>query len=301
MIDRYQLRYFLAVMEAGNFTRAAARMNVTQPTLSIGIAKLEEALGAKLFFRNSQRVHLTEAGAQFLTRARLIENEFNRVEQQVAGLKPGRLIRLGVLSTIPTTLIERIVFLHAGETTVDRIELVDGSERDLLGRLDSGRLDVCLTLTRHGKTRYRSEPLCEEGYSLAVSRRHRLSDATLVQAEELAGEVMMVRRSCEVLSETSRYFTERGIRPEFAFRSLNDDKVLALVRSGLGVTVMPDSYIDTGISRPRLAGFDHRRQVGLLYADHAHDISESAFSIISIIRQVLEGHRINPEAVGTSS
>jgi DNA-binding transcriptional LysR family regulator len=47
MIDRYQLRYFLAVVETGNFSRAAAKMNVNQPTLSVGIAKLEKGLGAK--------------------------------------------------------------------------------------------------------------------------------------------------------------------------------------------------------------------------------------------------------------
>jgi DNA-binding transcriptional LysR family regulator len=67
---------------------------------------------------------------------------------------------------------------------------------------------------------------------------------------------MIVRRHCEVLSETSRYFTEHGVRPFFAYRSTNDDQVLSLVQAGLGITVMPASYSLKGVVRPLLAGFN---------------------------------------------
>ena len=71
-MDRYLLRYFLAVAELGSFSRAAAKVNVTQPTLSVGIAKLEEQVGARLFERTTRRVSLTPAGSRFLPRARRI-------------------------------------------------------------------------------------------------------------------------------------------------------------------------------------------------------------------------------------
>jgi len=70
MIERYLLRYFLAVVDNGNFSRAAQQVNVAQPTLSVGIAKLEKALGVPLFERTNRRVHLTDAGAQLLAHAR---------------------------------------------------------------------------------------------------------------------------------------------------------------------------------------------------------------------------------------
>src|SRR3546814_18156056 len=97
-------------------------------------------------------------------------------------------------------------------------------------------------------------------YSLALPRWHRFAGAGSLKAEELAQETMMVRRHCEVLSETSRYFTERGVRPRFSFRTTNDDKTLALVRAGLGITHMPDSYRDTEVARPRLCGFELTRK-----------------------------------------
>ena len=66
MIERYLIRYFLAVVEHGNFSRAAAMCHVAQPTLSVGIAKLEALLDRALFTRTNQRVEMTDAGSRFL-------------------------------------------------------------------------------------------------------------------------------------------------------------------------------------------------------------------------------------------
>ncbi|MEX0298823.1 MAG: LysR family transcriptional regulator, partial [Kordiimonas sp.] len=71
-MDLYLLRYFLAVVETGSFTRAADRVFVTQPTLSAGIKKLEGQVGHVLFERSNRRVFLTDAGTRFLPRAKAI-------------------------------------------------------------------------------------------------------------------------------------------------------------------------------------------------------------------------------------
>jgi DNA-binding transcriptional LysR family regulator len=287
MINRYHLRYFLAVVDTGNFSRAAAQMNVTQPTLSVGLAKLEKDLGAKLFFRNNRRVQLTEAGSRLLEHARAIEQEFAKVEQGVGRLQPRRLTRLGVLSTIPTPLIEKVVRRHQGLEPRERLEIVEGPERDLMAQLDRGRIDLAVTLLRAEPGRFAQEWLYSEGYALAVPRSHRYADAESVNAEDLGDEVMIVRRHCEALSATSRHFTERGVRPEFSFRSANDDKVLALVRAGLGITLMPESYVDPGIRRPRLAGFALRREVGLIFSDRGVALKDEEGSAVTALRQVL--------------
>jgi LysR family hydrogen peroxide-inducible transcriptional activator len=287
MINRYHLRYFLAVVDTGNFSRAAAQMNVTQPTLSVGLAKLEKDLGAKLFFRNNRRVHITEAGSRLLEHARAIEQEFAKVEQGVGRLQPRRLTRLGVLSTIPTPLIEKVVRRHQSLEPRERLEVVEGAERDLMAQLDRGRIDLALTLLRPEPGRFVQEWLYSEGYALAVPRNHRHADADSVNAEDLGDEVMIVRRHCEALSATSRHFTERGVRPEFSFRSANDDRVLALVRAGLGITLMPESYVDPGIRRPRLSGFTLRREVGLIYSDRGAPLKDEDSSAVSALRLVL--------------
>ncbi|SNS17524.1 DNA-binding transcriptional regulator, LysR family [Sphingomonas laterariae] len=284
MIDRYLLRYFLAVIDHGNFSRAAEQCNVSQPTLSVGIAKLERTLGRPLFHRTNRRVELTPAGAHFAVHARRIEAEFNLAEAAVAGQPARRTVRLGVLATMPTAQLAAIVAARgAGD---EQVEIVEGRERDLLDRLARGRIDAALTLLRADNDRYAREPLWQEGYGLALPQAHPLAGEAVIAAEALADNVMIVRRNCEVLAETSHHFTTRGVRPFFAARTTNDDRALALVAAGLGVTVMPDRHAAPGVVRARLAGFDHVREMGLLYAAHADpaDLGESA--VVRAVRAV---------------
>lgn len=286
MIDRYLLRYFLAVIDHGNFSRAAEQCNVSQPTLSVGIAKLERMLGRPLFHRTNRRVELTPAGAHFAVHARRIEAEFNLAEAAVAGQGRRRTLRLGVLATIPSRFIAG--FVAAPRDAEEQVELVEGRERDLLDRLARGRIDAALTLLRPDNDRYERETLWREGYGLALPEDHVLAGEAVIAAEALADNVMIVRRNCEVLAETSHHFTTRGVRPFFAARTTSDDRALALVAAGLGVTVMPEGHAAPGVVRARLAGFDHVREVGLLYADHAGcaDIGDS--TVLHAVRSAAE-------------
>ncbi len=274
-MDRYLLRYFLAIVETGNFSRAAARENVAQPTLSAGIAKLEGQLQARLFDRTNRRVHLTQAGSRFLVHARRIEHEFNLAQASVSGAAQSELLRVAVLSTIPTALLEQALTQRAAGD--ERLELLEGSEREVISLLDRGRADVALTILRPSTEKFASERLFEEGYGLALPSTHRLAEAASLRGEELADEVMMVRRHCEVLAQTSRYFTDRNVRPAFSYRGVNDDRVMAMVRAGLGITVMPDSYREAGVARVKLEGFTPRRIVGLCYAGPAARYRTSGF------------------------
>ncbi|WP_327752746.1 LysR family transcriptional regulator [Sphingobium sp. SJ10-10] len=268
MIERYLLRYFLAVVDQGNFSRAAAHCLVSQPTLSVGIAKLEQAVGAPLFLRSNQRVELTEAGARLLTHARRIEREFNLAELAGEQAEQAPVLRIGVLLSISGDAVARAI-ASCAPAERGRIEFIPGSERELLGRLDAERIDVALTLIRPGVDRFVPQTIIEEGYGIAMSDNHRLAGREMAAAEELAAETMIVRRHCEALSATSRYFVDRGVRPHFAFRSTNDERVMQMVASGLGITVMPDSYRWPGMARVALKDFSERRRVGFLYGPRA--------------------------------
>jgi DNA-binding transcriptional LysR family regulator len=284
MIDRYLLRYFLAVIDCGSFSKAARQMNVAQPTLSVGIGKLERLLGATLFQRTARRVHLTEAGSRLAAHARRIENEFNLAEAAVLDLKPARELRLGVISTFPMAQIAESMRLTRRDREIERLQIITGNERELLQRLQRGQIDVALTIIREGSDRFASEVLFEEPYALAMHDGHRFANRAAITAEELADETMIVRRHCEVLAETSRHFTERGVRPFFSFRSTNDEQVLALVRAGLGITVMPVSYSSPGVVNPALSGFDLTREVGLLYGGHADHLQHERSPVLDAIR-----------------
>ncbi|WP_447724292.1 LysR family transcriptional regulator [Sphingomonas koreensis] len=288
MIDRYLLRYFLAVIDSGTFTAAAAQANVSQPTLSAGIAKLERETGAKLFRRNSQRVELTEAGARFAVHARRIEREFNLAQASINGLAPAGTLRLGVLNTIATAELAAFAGLAAHTTPDLTVELVEGNATALSQHLSRGRIDLALTAT-HSDPGAETEALRTESYVLALPAAHPLAGETAVPGEALAGETMIVRRNCEALSETSRYFTRRGIRPFFALRTTNDDRALEMVAAGLGATVIPESHRHPGVASPTLLGFGATRTLALAWGDDTAAIREASATLADALRTQFGG------------
>jgi DNA-binding transcriptional LysR family regulator len=263
MISRTHLRQFLAVVDDGNFTQAANRINVTQPSLSMGIAELERQLGTILFIREKRRIRLTEAGNHLLPYARNIERDFRLAESGVASLPvSARSIRLGVLHSFPTSLLEQAIARYNG---ADPLELVEGSERELLAALASGGVDLACTILHDKGARFADQLLFSEPYCLALPQDHRLAGASSLTVADVAGETMIARRSCELLSQTSRFFTERSARPRFSLRSANEDRAMAMVRAGLGITVAPQSLGGPGIAMVSLDGFAFRRNVGIAF------------------------------------
>lgn len=283
MIDRYLLRYFLAVIDSGTFTAAAAQMNVSQPTLSAGIAKLEREAGAKLFRRNSQRVELTEAGARFAVHARRIEREFNLAQAAIGGLTTAGTFRLGVLATLATADLAALAARAAEMAPELAIEFVEGNAAALSQHLARGRIDLALT-AMHGEPGPDVESLRGEAYVLALPASHPLAGEAAVAGEALAGETMIVRRNCEALSETSRYFTRRGIRPFFALRTTNDDRALEMVAAGLGVTVIPASHRHEGVVSPALLGFGLCRTLALVWGEDTAAIQKAAAPVVEALR-----------------
>ncbi len=279
MIERYVLRYFLAVVDQGNFTRAAAQCRISQPTLSVGIAKLEASLGQTLFLRNNRRIELTPSGTRFAVHARRIEAEFAAAERDLQDSVPTKLVRLGIATTLPPSWIAASLGRARRASTTERLEVVEGRSSELVALLDRGRIDVMLGAIDDDA---RGRVLFEEGFAVAVAQDHRLSGRATLAVADVAEETMIVRRHCEALAETSRFFTARGVRPFMAARTVSDDRALTYVRAGLGMTVMPLSFASEGIAMIPLTGFDPTRRVGLLVANDSASRIEGSIMVAAI-------------------
>jgi len=268
MINRNHVRQFLAVVDAGNFTRAANLINVTQPTLSAGISELEKQLGSKLFVREKRRIYLTSAGNQFLIHARKIQQSFRQAEQErQVEPKQERTIHLGVLESFASPLLEQCVTAIKTEIPNCLLMLDEGKENEILSELGKGKLDLALTIL---PIHYRGDHdmLFEEDYCLMVPSHHPMAERSMVAAQDLANDTMIARRSCELLSQTSKFFTSHGVRPPFAMRSMHEDRIMKMVRSGLGITVAPRSHVIDGVEALLLDGFEYKRRIALLYGDN---------------------------------
>lgn len=283
------LRYFLAVAETGNFSRAARSVSVTQPTLSAGIAKLERQLGARLFDRDRHSVALTPAGSRFLARARRIAAEYDLALQDLQPVPEPRVLRLGVLATIPTAIVERLLARHRAAGAHEQLDILDGSERELAERLDRGRLDAVLTAVRPQHARFQREVLASERYLMVLPRDHPLAGAAMVEPEQLAQDRMVVRRHCEALPEIDRFFTGRGVRPRFVLKTRSDERVLAVVRAGQGIGMMPESFAEAGLRFVPVADFDLRREVGLLFAAGADRSRLEGSPFLTLLRAHYRG------------
>lgn len=276
MFEFYQLRYFLAVVETGSFTKAAERACVTQPTLSAGIKKLETALGAKLFHRSSRRVHLTEAGTRFVDRAKTILFACSRAAEDMREAPVTAHLRLGILRTLPSALVARLVRDFRREWGETIITIIEGTEQELANRLDGGGVDMAVTLVRADSKNAIS--LFEEDYRLMMPPTHPLAGEGVVDGRVLGNEAMVVRTRCEALSEVSRYFTDRNVRPRLVYRTDHDERALEMVAGNVGLTVAPACYRHAGVISSGLAGFERRRTVGLIQAEGAGADQDDAAS-----------------------
>jgi len=262
MMDLYLLRYFLAVVETGSFTRAADRAFVTQPTLSAGIKKLEAQVGQQLFERTNRRVFLTDAGTRFLPRAKAVLHECNLAMQSLEKTESSAVLRLGVLTTLSNRAVGSLLAGFRAAFPQATIEILDGTEQELTNRLDDRSLDYALSL-HHGETESRAISLKSEEYCFILPLTHKHAGKDTVSAADLREEYMIVRSRCEVLSETSRYFTDHNVRPRLVYRTPNDSRAIAMVAAGLGGTVVPRSLVDERVSAATLRGFNYNRQLAL--------------------------------------
>ena len=261
MIKRSHLRQFLAVVDAGSFTQAATRMRLTQPTLSLGIAELERLVGAQLIVRDRRHLRLTEAGGRFLPIARDLEQKFaeaDRFAERRALDWPE--VKLGLIKTLPGLAVQAMVQALLPQCSV---ELIEGTDSELRAALSDGRLNAMIGLLRAGEDSESVIGLHEEPYTMLVAAAHPLAGRGEVAPEDLAAEVMIARRSCEVLDQTSRFFTRHQVRPRFSLRSESDERCLQMVAAGLGITTAPASLQAEGTVPLAVTGYDFRRRHGL--------------------------------------
>lgn len=287
MIENYQLRYFLAVVETGSFTKAAKRVFVTQPTLSAGIKKLEQHLGKELFNRTSKRVFLTESGTRFLPHAKSILYQLNLAEADIKSTGHSNILRLGVLKTISAKIIQNILSTFNRDTGNLVIELFEGREQEIQNRLDDGQIDIALTILRTTQKQEKIK-LYKEGYSIAIGEHHPLALKEKIRPEDFAGEPTIIRSHCEILSETSRFFTDHNVRPRLVYNTPQDERALAMVAAGIGFTTMPDHYHSDDVKRVKMIGYDFTREIGLVKT--SYNVSDDKEKLLDHFIEFTKNH-----------
>jgi LysR family hydrogen peroxide-inducible transcriptional activator len=241
-MEMHQLRYVVAVARTGNFSRAAEQCHVSQPSLSQQILKLEVDLGERLFDRMKRVNKLTPYGEAFLQRAVRILQEAEAAQREAAEAKD--LLRgtvgIGVLPTIapyllPDAMVEFTSMYPGVETIVQ-----EDTTAQLLKNTLACEIDFALVSRPINDERLSVQDLFAEELLLALPPGHPLKSKRHVTIADLAGERLIVMKEGHCLGDQVLGFCGRGdLRPQISFRSAQLETIQALVRAGLGISLIP--------------------------------------------------------------
>lgn len=241
-MEMHQLRYVVAVARTRNFSRAAEQCHVAQPSLSQQIKKLEEELGERLFERMKRSVRLTPHGEGFLRRAvRILEEaEAAKREASEAQSLDRGLVTVGVLPTIAPYLLPKVLPGFGARYPGVEIAVQEDTTPRLLALLGAREIDLAIASTPIEDGRVQVEPLFTEELMLMLSPGHPLTRKKVLRGADLESERFIIMKEGHCLGDQVLDFCSRSdFRPRVVCRSAQLETVSALVRTGMGISLMP--------------------------------------------------------------
>lgn len=252
-MDLRVLRYFVTVADELNMTRAAEKLHMSQPPLSYEIRRLEKDLGARLFFRRSRGLELTDEGhayyrraCQMLSLAAVARDEVASMKRELAGK-----VCLGLVDGHCTYLAaEWIAEFHQSNPRV-RFSLWNGSSDDILDRLNSGLLDLALIAAPYDHELLDGFVVGEEPWVAMIPSGHRLAGwhGNEVPLRELASELLIVPERPSRVEGIYRWFRNVGREPMILCTTSNYADSVSLTERGAGISIFP---LTTLTPNPRL-------------------------------------------------
>lgn len=267
-----QLTQFVTLAETGNFHRAAAKLHMAQPPLSVSIRKLEEELGAALFDRTSAGVRLTPAGQSMRAHAdrALFHAQQCQLAVQAATRGEAGLLRLGFVGTATYSLLPRLITGFRKRYPHIDLELAEHTTADALDGLVARELDAAIVRYPVVDPRaFRVMPLDADEFVLAVSSRSPLARRKTLALSEAAHEPFIMyspRRVPGLFSIASLRCQQSGFSPRIAQEAAQVQTILSLVQSGLGVALVASvsrQYLPTGVKLLTLSDTPPQFALGL--------------------------------------
>ncbi|MBE7201573.1 MAG: LysR family transcriptional regulator [Parafilimonas terrae] len=265
----HQVLYFRALSEELNFTQAAARCGVSQPSLTRAIRLLEEEFGGRLFHRERNNTQLSELGRIIKPHLYQIIEQAEVASQRARGLKDLQKsrLRLGVMCTIaPNDLTEFLGHVRARNPEIF-LDVLDSDAERLDRALRGDDLEVAIMCApanmREKHLHY--IPLFRERFMVVTSPEHRFASLKEVRVADLAAEAYLKRTNCEIRDLAGQALAEHGFESRVVFQSDRDDWILAMAATGAGFSFMPERAVNHPrvISRP-LVDPEFWREVSLV-------------------------------------
>lgn len=240
------LRYFVAVADERNFTRAAERLHIAQPPLSRQIQQLEETLGVMLFERNTRPLKLTDAGRFFYSHAVQLLAQTAELESMTKRIgKIERSMSIGFVGSTLYGMLPKIIRRYRDECPAVELSLHEMSTMDQIKALKEGRIDVGFGRIRHEDPSVRRVVLREERMIVALPLGHPLDGAKQVLSlHDLVNDTLIIFPKAPRPSYADQVlaaFHDRALKPRRIYETRELQIALGLVAMGEGVSVVPQS------------------------------------------------------------
>ncbi|NQX86950.1 MAG: LysR family transcriptional regulator [Flavobacteriaceae bacterium] len=289
-----QLFYVLAVAEHQNFTKAAEKCFVTQPTLSMQIQKLEDQLDVKIFDRSKKPIELTEIGKKIVSQAKNIVNEADRIQDIVDQQKGfiGGEFKLGIIPTVMPTLLPMFLKTFIKRYPQVKLKIEELTTEEIIQRINDGNLDAAIAATPLQNEDIKERVLYFEPFVAYIPKHHRLHSDAKINLNDLDISDMLLLEDGHCLREGVINLCKslkQSDADKFQLESGSIETLVKLSNDGHGMTLLP--YLHTldmkEGEKPNIRYFEApapAREVSIIY-----NKSELKMQIIDALQNVISG------------
>lgn len=247
-MDIRQIEYFVEVAKQLSFTKAAATLHVSQPSISKAIQNFEAELGVPLFYRSSKRLELTDAGQAVLINSMQVLEAFQNMRSELTDLmqlKKGQ-IRIGIPPIVGAEFFSKLISVYKEQHPYIEILLTEVGTKRIREEIETGELDIGLvcsvTSTNENleTIRFLKDPL-----QLIVHESHRLAGQKTIAMSDLANEAFIIYRKDFILFD--RIIEEcknHGFYPTIACETTQKDLFIEMVQAKLGIALLPQKIAE---------------------------------------------------------
>jgi len=243
-MDIRQLKYFLAIVQEGQFTKAAKRLNISQPPLSQQIKQLEEEIGLELFKRGSRFVEMTEAGNILRVRAEQIVDHVESTRKELNDFKNAEhgMLKIGTVASSGAFVLPKYINDFHDKYPDVTFQIWEGDTYKIMDLLNNGIVDIGIVRTpfRSDKFNYMFHPF-DSGYSPMVAvfkgKWDIKSNLDCITLDILKGMPLIVNKRYE--NEIIKCCKAKGFVPNILCRSDDIRSMISLANSGVGIAILP--------------------------------------------------------------
>ena len=287
-----QLQYTLAVAKEGNFTLAAEKCFVTQPTLSMQVQKLEKELGVKLFNRNTKPITLTAIGEKILLQAKIIVQESDRMKDIISvekGVISGD-FRLGIIPTVMPTLLPLFLSTFIKKFPKVNLKIEELNTASIGEKLLSNKLDAGIAATPLENEKIIEKPLYYEPFVGYIPISHHLSNLKKIEIEDLGKmEVLVLEDGHCFRKHILNLCQANETSKSFDLKSGSFETLVHLANEGMGMTLLP--YLQTlnltDVNKKNLKYFNNpepAREISVIYSKN-----QLKLPVIDALSETIEG------------